>query len=165
MYGPIAAKFLAVWSNRGFASGITPFLSLPRWYLWLTIVVVAGGEEWLYRGYAIGRLEALTGSTAIAAAVSLGAFALAHLPLWGLSISMTMIVSGAIFTGLYIWSHDVLLLIVGHVLTDLYGIGMARHAKSGAQAPANCRRLSACRYRPSFSQLRQKRPALRTERI
>jgi hypothetical protein len=35
-------------------------------YLCLNVVVVAAGEEWLYRGYAIERLQALTGALHLA---------------------------------------------------------------------------------------------------
>jgi membrane protease YdiL (CAAX protease family) len=100
---------------------------LPSWYLALTIVIVAAGEEWLYRGYAVERLIALTGSGMAAACLSLLAFGLAHLPLWGIGASLTTLVSGALFTGLYLWRRDVSFLILAHVATDLYGLVLAPH--------------------------------------
>lgn len=99
---------------------------MPTWYLCLTVVVVATGEELLYRGYAIGRLQAVTGSLWLAAALSLAASSLSHLPLWGLGASLTSAVSGGIVTALYVWRKDVAFLVIGHVLTDLYGLVFAR---------------------------------------
>jgi hypothetical protein len=38
---------------EAFDSAIATFARLPRWYLIFTVIVVGGGEEWLYRAYAI----------------------------------------------------------------------------------------------------------------
>jgi uncharacterized protein len=91
----------------------------------LAIVIVAAGEEWLYRGYAIERLEAVTGSAWTAGGISLALFAAAHLPLWGWGVALTTLVSGSIFTVLYIRYRDVAFLMLAHVLTDLYGLVIA----------------------------------------
>jgi membrane protease YdiL (CAAX protease family) len=103
-------------------TGLAKVTALPVWYLVLTVVIVAIGEEWLYRGYAIGRLEAIIGNAWIAGAISLAAFALAHVPIWGIWPSLTTLVSGGILTALYIWHRDVTFLMLAHVATDLYGI-------------------------------------------
>ena len=102
--------------------------ALPSWYLALTIVIVAGGEEWLYRAYAVERLITLTGSGMAAACLSLLAFGLAHLPLWGIGASLTTLVSGALFTALYLWRRDISFLILAHVATDLYGLVLTPRA-------------------------------------
>lgn len=122
VFGPLASLALRRLGLGSFAAGGAAFASLPRWYLCLTIVVVAGGEEWLYRGYSIERLRALTGDVGLAGLVSLLAFTLAHLPLWGIGPSLTTIFSGGILTSLYIWREDVSFLIVAHVATDLFGL-------------------------------------------
>ena len=112
-------------ASRTFLSGCnirSTLGALPRWYLILTIVLVAAGEEWLYRGYAIERLEAVTGTPWLAGIVSLAAFAAAHLPVWGLGVSLTTVVSGGILTALYIRQRDVVFLILAHVATDLCGL-------------------------------------------
>ena len=118
-----------------FDAGLQSFSALPRWYLALAIVIVAAGEEWLYRGYAIERLEALTGDAWLAGAVSLIAFGLVHLPLWGVGVSLTTLVSGGIATALYIATRDISFLMLAHVLTDLYGFLAAPLAKPKPSGP------------------------------
>ena len=68
----------------------------------------------------------MTGKPWLAGLISLTAFTLVHLPLWGPGPALSIIVSGAIFTGLYLWRRDITLLITAHVLTDLYGIVLSR---------------------------------------
>ena len=54
--------------------------------------------------------------------MSLAAFVLVHLPVWGPGPAATTLVSGGILTLLYIWRRDVLMLICAHVATDLWGL-------------------------------------------
>lgn len=121
IFGPLAVRALAKVKLASFAAGQNKFAALPSWYLCLTIMIVAGGEEWLYRGYAIERLHAMTGLIWLAGAASLLAFAAVHLPLWGIGVSLTTLVSGGMFTAMYIWRRDIACLILAHVVTDLYG--------------------------------------------
>ena len=125
LYGPAVQAALAALSLGGFDEGIARLRTLPRWYLVLAIVVVAAGEEWLYRAYAIERLEALTGNPFLAASLSLGAFVLVHLPFWGPGAALSTGVAGAILTGLYLWRRDILMLVLAHVATNLSGIALA----------------------------------------
>ncbi|MEP9349479.1 CPBP family intramembrane glutamic endopeptidase [Xanthobacter sp. KR7-225] len=122
VFGPLAGRALAASGLGGFEPGQRALAGLPTWYLAMTVVVVAAGEEWLYRGYAIGRLEALTGSAALAGLLSLAAFVAAHLPLWGLGAALSTVVSGGILTAVFLLWRDVSLLIVAHVATDLCGL-------------------------------------------
>ncbi len=125
IYGPLVYAFLN-WSGLGaFEHGQAGLNLLPKWYLALAIIIVAGGEEWLYRGFAIPVLEQLTGNIWLAGAISLLAFGLAHLPLWGFGVSLTTLVGGAIFTLLFIWRRDATSLMLAHVATDLYGLLLA----------------------------------------
>ena len=122
IFGPVAYAALDVLNLGSFDAGRQMLETLPRWYLALAIIVVAGGEEWLYRGYVIERLERFTGSAWIAGALSLSAFFFAHLPLWGPGPALTTLASGAVLTLLYLWRRDVLMLMVAHVATDLIGL-------------------------------------------
>jgi membrane protease YdiL (CAAX protease family) len=122
VFGPLAVWALAKTGLGGFDAGISRLAALPSWYLGLTIVIVATGEEWLYRGYAIERLAALTGSAWIAGGLSLLAFAIVHLPLWGIGASLTTLISGGIATALYVWRRDISFLMLAHVATDLYAL-------------------------------------------
>jgi membrane protease YdiL (CAAX protease family) len=126
VFAPIANAMLIRSGFATFDAGQAALASLPVWYLCLTVIIVAGGEEWLYRGYAIERLEQLLGAAPLAGSLSLVAFVIAHLPVWGIGVSLTTLVSGAIFTVLYVCFRDVSFLILAHVLTDLYGLVIAR---------------------------------------
>jgi hypothetical protein len=61
VYGPIATAALARFGGT-FRMGASSLAGLPRWYPASAIVIVAAGQEWLYRGYALERLQVLTGS-------------------------------------------------------------------------------------------------------
>jgi membrane protease YdiL (CAAX protease family) len=121
-FGPAAYWFLVATHLGSFGGGESTLAPLPRWFLILDIVIVAAGEEWLYRAYAIERLQALVGRPWLAGALSLAAFGLAHLPLWGPGVALTTLVSGGVFTALYLWRRDITALILAHVITDLYGL-------------------------------------------
>jgi membrane protease YdiL (CAAX protease family) len=122
VFGPLASRALLRFGLGSFEAGRRSLTALPHWYLWLTIVIVGGGEEWLYRGYAIERLQVLTRDAWFAGGLSLLAFGLVHLPLWGIGVSLTTLVSGGILTVLYLWRRDISFLILAHTATDLYGL-------------------------------------------
>jgi membrane protease YdiL (CAAX protease family) len=74
-------------------------------------------EEVFYRGYAIERIEALTGSRAIAAAVPLLIFAGSHFSQGSAGILLTFAL-GAIATAVYLWKRNLVILIAAHFLVD-----------------------------------------------
>jgi uncharacterized protein len=123
--GPIAYWILARAGSQGFGAGIEAVNQLPTGYLMLAIAIVASAEELLYRGYAIERLSDLTGSYVLASMVSVVAFGLAHVPMWGWAPAATTIVSGGILTAAYLWRRDILAVILAHTATDLHGIVLA----------------------------------------
>jgi membrane protease YdiL (CAAX protease family) len=125
VFGPLAVTVLAKLHLGSLDAGRAQLSGLPSWYVTLAVVIVAAGEEWLYRGYALERLEAVLGSTWAAASISLVAFVLAHFPLWGWAIALTTLVSGGILTALYVRYRDIMFLMLAHVLTDLYGLVLA----------------------------------------
>jgi membrane protease YdiL (CAAX protease family) len=122
VFGPLAFQALAKFNAGDFAKGLEVTRQLPTAYLVLTILLVAPAEELLYRAYAIERISDLTGSYVLAATISIVAFALAHVPMWGWGPALTTAVSGGIATLFYIWRPDVVALIIAHIATDLYGI-------------------------------------------
>jgi len=134
VFGPIAYCVLARFGLQSFGAGIEALSQLPTAYLMLTIVIVAPAEELLYRGDAIARLSDLMGSRLLAAIVSVVAFGLAHVPMWGWAPAATTIVSGGILTVVYLRRQDILALILAHIATDLYGIALAPYL---AHAAAN----------------------------
>lgn len=121
------AAFVLLGVGTAAALGLLPLLGLSyggeRAFvppLWLTaLVVVRAGivEEVFYRGYAIERIETLTGSRAIAALVPLGAFASFHFR-QGIAGILIALILGAILTGFYLWRRDLKANIAGHFLID-----------------------------------------------
>lgn len=88
--------------------------------LWLTaLVVIRAGvvEEVFYRGYAMERIEALTGSRTIAALLPLIAFASFHYR-HGVAGILVALILGAVLTGFYLWRRDLKANIAGHFLID-----------------------------------------------
>jgi membrane protease YdiL (CAAX protease family) len=127
IFGPFAHWALAQLNMGAFDDGLSDLAKLPTWYLVLTIVIIATAEELIYRAYALASLSAITGSFGIAGAISLLAFAAAHVPLWGWGPALTTLVSGAVVTLIYFWRRDIVALIIAHIATDLYGIVIAPH--------------------------------------
>ena len=83
------------------------------------LVVIRAGiaEEVFYRGYAIERIEALSGSSTLAAVVSLLLFAGFHFS-QGIAGIIIALCIGAAATAIYLWRRNLVILIVAHFLTD-----------------------------------------------
>ena len=113
--GPFSYWVVAKLKMGSFDEGLSNLAKLPTWYLVLTIAIVAAAEELLYRAYAIERLAAMFGSDAVAGALSLSAFAIAHVPSWGWGPGLTTLIPGAVATLVYVWRRDVVALIIAHI--------------------------------------------------
>ena len=83
-------------------------------------------EEILYRGYAIERLQALTGSKWLAGVVSAAVFILMHLAGWGGAQLIVVTFGAVLLTILYMWRRDLPCAMLAHALTNLVGFGLAR---------------------------------------
>lgn len=94
----------------------------PRWWLIISLVRAAAGEEILFRGYAIERFRELTGSLPIAAIVSWAVFTAAHVPLWGWGHLLVAGFCGAILTLLYLWRRNLWVTMLAHFLVDATGL-------------------------------------------
>jgi membrane protease YdiL (CAAX protease family) len=108
---------LALYSALGvhYGEGSSIARSLPVTFLAVTRAGIS--EEIFYRGYAIERLQSLTGSKWLAAAISLAAFAGFHFR-QGVAGIVLAAVLGAIITGFYLWKRDLVAAIFGHFLVD-----------------------------------------------
>lgn len=105
--------FSAFGIHYGEGSGISRALPVT-----LLAVTRAGiSEEILYRGFALERLQSLTGSKWIAAGVTLVMFAAFHFR-QGLPGMFLAFVLGGLFTLFYLWKRDLLATITGHFLVD-----------------------------------------------
>lgn len=83
----------------------------------LVMVRAGAAEEIFYRGFAIERIEALTGSTAVAAVVPLVLFASFHF--WqGIAGVLIALFVGAAATAIYLWRRNLVILIAAHFTLD-----------------------------------------------
>lgn len=83
------------------------------------VVTAAFTEEVLFRGYAIERLEALTGRRWLAGIISLAFFVSVHLATWSPAHVFGVVLPlGAALTGLYLWKRSLPVVIVAHLLAD-----------------------------------------------
>jgi membrane protease YdiL (CAAX protease family) len=90
---------------------------LPTWVLLVTLVKAGFIEEFFYRGYAIERLQSLTGRRFLAVAVPLFLFAIFHYRQGWAGIIVALL-SGAVLTGVYLLKHNLWVNITAHFLAD-----------------------------------------------
>src|SRR5215472_17874047 len=90
---------------------------LTTWVLLVTLVRAGFIEEFFYRGYAIERLQSLTGNKSLAAAIPLFFFAIFHYRQGWAGIIIALL-SGAVLTGVYLLRRNLWVTIVAHFLGD-----------------------------------------------
>ena len=88
------------------------------WVVSLSMLRAGVAEETFYRGYAIERLQSLTGSKVVAALVPLTIFAASHYR-QGLGGILAVFVVGGVLTALYLKFRDLLANITAHFLADM----------------------------------------------
>ncbi len=93
------------------------FGALPVWVMALVIVRAGLAEEVFYRGYAIERLQSLTGSRWIAIAVPLVIFAIFHYR-QGAGGILIALLTGAVMTAVYLRTRNLWVTIITHFLVD-----------------------------------------------
>ena len=103
----------------------------PIGLLALIALAAAISEEIVFRAIVISHVEAASGSTWLAGAVSLTAFAFAHLGGWGWSQVLFAAVPGIVLVGFFIWKRNLAIVVIAHFLTDLVGLlgAAAAHAQ------------------------------------
>lgn len=116
--------FLAAISLRnalGFDANEGPLamiLQFPLWAVVLIVITAAVTEEVLFRAYPIERIAEITGSLWIAAAFSLVAFMLLHVPAWGISHLLNISGISIILVALYAWRRRLAPVVIMHFLTN-----------------------------------------------
>jgi len=124
LVSPVLIWMLKKMQLNGFETGLAQLNQLPIWFLIFAVITGGTAEEILYRGYAIARLSLFVGY-GWAGLMALTAFAMVHLPLWGWGPVLTFFISGSLFTGFYLLTHDLLACIVAHIITDSLGLIVA----------------------------------------
>lgn len=96
---------------------VKSFDALPAWVMVLVIVRAGLAEEIFYRGYAIERLQSLTGNRWIAIAVPLVMFAIFHYR-QGSGGVLIALLTGAVMTAVYLRTRNLWVNIITHFLVD-----------------------------------------------
>jgi uncharacterized protein len=97
---------------------INQLIATPFWWRFISVIRAAVGEEVLFRGYAIERLQELTGSRTVAAVLSCAVFSLAHVGPWGWSHLFIAGFGGVMLTALYLWRRNLWVNIIAHFVVD-----------------------------------------------
>jgi membrane protease YdiL (CAAX protease family) len=124
VFGSIAdlIAILSHYQNNQFAQQLT---RLPIWILTLTCVRAGVGEELVYRGYAIERLQALGLSRFWAAAIPVLIFSIGHWTSGWPNIIVALLAGSALAT-FYQWRRDLFANMIGHFLVDFIGVVVPR---------------------------------------
>jgi membrane protease YdiL (CAAX protease family) len=91
--------------------------ALPKWVLLVAIIRAGFIEELFCRGYAIERLQSLTGSLIPAAGIPLFIFAVLHYRQGWASIIVALL-TGAVLTAVYIYKRNLWVTITVHFVVD-----------------------------------------------
>jgi membrane protease YdiL (CAAX protease family) len=121
----LVAGFVAIFTVVMPALNIPPntkamagLMQTPLWFRVLLVVRAAVFEEICYRGYAIERVQELSGSRVLAFLVSAAAFTLAHAGYWGWGALLVPAFGGIVLGALYLWRRDLCCNMVAHFLAD-----------------------------------------------
>jgi uncharacterized protein len=116
----LAAIYYVLFPTLHLSDGqqMNQLIATPFWWRFISVIRAAVGEEILFRGYAIERLQELTGSRTVAAVVSCAVFSLAHVGPWGWSHLLIAGFGGITLTALYLWRRNLWVNIIAHFTVD-----------------------------------------------
>ena len=117
LFTHIAEQFLPAADSGGIFDTTAQF---SPWIILLGVVTAGVTEEFIFRAYIIERLQTLSVSTWLCAAISIVSFVLAHMSGWNLTHILGVVLPMAvILTGLYLWQRNVTFVIIIHTTIDL----------------------------------------------
>ncbi len=115
--GAVAVGTLLLLQSLGLQMKSEGQAPLPLWVTFIVILRAAIVEEVFFRGYAITRLEAVTGNKYLSAVAPLLVFSLLHYG-QGLAGIIVTFMMGAVLTLLFLQRKDLLTVIVAHFVID-----------------------------------------------
>jgi uncharacterized protein len=123
MIGVLAVMYLVVfpalhWDETQQLQTLT---AVPFWLRFLSVVRAAVSEEVLFRGYALERVQELTGSRSVAGIFTWAIFTLEHLSYWGWHHLLVAGTAGALLTVLYLWRRNLWANMLAHFMVDAVG--------------------------------------------
>ncbi|MBD8897878.1 CPBP family intramembrane glutamic endopeptidase [Rhodanobacter sp. DHG33] len=93
-------------------------MATPFWWRFISTVRAAVSEEVLFRGYAMQRIEEVSGSRTVALLLSLTVFTIDHVAYWGWSHELIVATGGLAFSLLYLWRRNLWVNIIAHFIVD-----------------------------------------------
>ena len=111
----VVGPLVRAWGQQGADAGIAKLATFPAWFR--VLLGTTGGvvEEMLYRGYAIERLITIMRSTWRGTTIAVLAFALSHIPEWGVGFALTAdLFAGVVFAFFYLWRRDLVANMLAH---------------------------------------------------
>jgi membrane protease YdiL (CAAX protease family) len=106
-------------TTDGSVQGLLKLAATPLWFRIAAVITAGVTEEIVFRGYPIERLGEMSGNPWLALLVPLAVFTLAHLSGWSASHLLSVLIGGAILTGLYVWQHDLVACMIAHTIIDM----------------------------------------------
>ena len=97
---------------------VSKLISTPFWWRLISVIRAAAGEEIIFRGYGIERLQELTNSRTMAGFISWAVFTLDHVESWAWSHVFLAGFGGIILTILYLWRRKLWVNIIAHFIVD-----------------------------------------------
>ncbi|WP_158884217.1 CPBP family intramembrane glutamic endopeptidase [Rhodanobacter sp. L36] len=95
--------------------------AVPFWLRLMQVIRAAVSEEILFRGYALERIEQLSGSRLFSGVSTWAIFTLEHLSYWGWHHLLIAGLAGALLTLLYLWRRNLWANMLAHFIVD--GVG------------------------------------------
>ena len=93
-------------------------MATPFWWRFISTIRAAVSEELLFRGYAMQRIQELTGSRTIAILLSCAVFTIDHVSSWGWSHEITVGIASLALSLLYLWRRNLWVNIIAHFIVD-----------------------------------------------
>lgn len=136
VFGPIVVAVLLSLSGAGrgdvsasYASKIRSVVpaNLSDWAWFVPVVATAAlCEEFLYRGYALTQIAALTGSVTAGAVISSIAFGLGHAYQGRIGMLGTAL-TGLLYCALFLFAGSLVPCMIAHFLQDMVGAALLSH--------------------------------------
>ena len=129
MMATVMLSYAVIFPILGLKMNMTAVGSITHTPLWLqTATMIRAGvvEEIVFRGYAIERIQTLTGKGWIAGLLSAAIFVAVHIGFWGYAQLIVVGFGATILTLLYLFRRDLASNMLAHFLTDFVGFMLAR---------------------------------------
>lgn len=104
------------------SANASALMATPFGWRLISTLRAAVTEEVLFRGYAMERIEELSGSRTVAVVVSCAVFTLAHVSSWGWSHELVVAIGGLAFSLLYLWRRNLWVNIMAHFIVDAISV-------------------------------------------